>query len=228
MGETAFKRGDKARFLGSETVEILHGPESGSFGDVYMVKGESGAVVTAITPDLSPIKPEDPRRGVLHGVLSSYVAPFRLELALDAAVEALGAMPAVREPKEGDRVRIVAVYRYDSNLDGLQSSMGELVRVDSNDEDLPYFVKLDDGNTWWCYAVESVEPTPEPRPLAAGDRIRILEDEYLGANVAVGDVLKVTGVRRLVFETECPKPWDVGPMCWTFSLSDEGKHWERV
>lgn len=65
------------------------------------------------------------------------------------------------------------------------------------------------------------------KKVGKGDRIRILEDGLLGANVLAGDELEVTGrISPNVFATESPRnPRADG---WWFADSREGEGWERV
>lgn len=60
-----------------------------------------------------------------------------------------------------------------------------------------------------------------------GDKIRITEDNLLGAVVMAGDVLEVTGrISDTVFIVESPRaPWAHG---WWFPDAFEGKGWKRV
>jgi hypothetical protein len=73
-------------------------------------------------------------------------------------------------------------------------------------------------------------PKPEPvaRPLAVGDRIRILKARHYGAAVQVGDVLKVVRPVRADgrFYTEAPRA--VYQDTWVFTTEHEGTGWERV
>jgi hypothetical protein len=66
-----------------------------------------------------------------------------------------------------------------------------------------------------------------PDKVKSGDRIRILEDNLLGARVYEGDVLKVTGRHSGgVFIVESPR--NQGANGWWISDSTEGRGWQRV
>lgn len=66
------------------------------------------------------------------------------------------------------------------------------------------------------------------KPLAVGDRIRILERNHNAARVNVGDILTVQTVDSSgeVFSTNAPRNSLMGS--WYFRSSTEGKGWERV
>ncbi|MFE5159117.1 hypothetical protein ACFRNT_11395 [Streptomyces sp. NPDC056697] len=70
-------------------------------------------------------------------------------------------------------------------------------------------------------------PAEEPKPLAVGDRIRILENVHNGAKVFAGDVLGVEYVGGDVFQTPAARLGTPG-LQWTFEMEDEGTGWERV
>lgn len=63
--------------------------------------------------------------------------------------------------------------------------------------------------------------------MQPGNKIRITEDDLLGARVGAGDVLEVTDrVNDTVFIVESPRaPWASG---WWIPDGREGKGWERV
>lgn len=64
------------------------------------------------------------------------------------------------------------------------------------------------------------------RPLAVGDRIRILRHGLEFATVSVGDILTVECVDIGRFRTNAPGRPSITR--WTFNLSSEGTGWERV
>lgn len=69
----------------------------------------------------------------------------------------------------------------------------------------------------------------KPRPLAVGDRIRILQDGLQFAIVSIGDVLTVSEVDGIAFHVTRPTGV-TGRMrgYWVFALSGEGVGWERA
>lgn len=72
---------------------------------------------------------------------------------------------------------------------------------------------------------EHQDAEPSPRPLAVGDRIRILKDNHQMANVRKGEVLSVTKLTLLSLRVKASKsPHGY----WTFLRSAEGIGWERV
>lgn len=62
------------------------------------------------------------------------------------------------------------------------------------------------------------EAIRENRPLAVGDRVRILIDLFHSANVRKGQVLTVSRVSGNVLTADG----------WYFQLDAEGRGWERV
>lgn len=70
------------------------------------------------------------------------------------------------------------------------------------------------------------ETSAEPRPLAIGDKIRILVDDHQGARVLAGDVLTVNSVHGDKFSTNAPR--STFSLRWNFYLHTEGTGWERV
>lgn len=65
----------------------------------------------------------------------------------------------------------------------------------------------------------------KPRPLAVGDRIRILKGGLSFAEVKVGDVLPVIGVSGESLHAKTSK---LRRGYYVFQLEDEGTGWERV
>ncbi|MBA9050801.1 MULTISPECIES: hypothetical protein [Streptomyces] len=69
-----------------------------------------------------------------------------------------------------------------------------------------------------------------PRPLADGDRIRILRTKLNGARVAAGDVLTVRSADYhgdgTTLTTDAPR--DPLRAVWYFRHTDEGTGWERA
>lgn len=65
-----------------------------------------------------------------------------------------------------------------------------------------------------------------PRPLAVGDKIRILKAGLEFASVKVGDVLTVQTIGPRYLGTNAPG-YSVRDR-WSFTLSGEGTGWERV
>jgi hypothetical protein len=94
------------------------------------------------------------------------------------------------------------------------------------------------GNTWGTLntyakrkyreaadaAIRAVDESakPEPRPLAAGDRIRILRSGLDCSSVTKGDEFIV--VRVFLTSFKVPAPYGH----WTFRLAGEGTGWERA
>jgi hypothetical protein len=75
-------------------------------------------------------------------------------------------------------------------------------------------------------AAEDAAAEEKARPLANGDKIRILRTGLEFASVEVGDILTVMSVGGTSFNTNCPGR-GFGSQ-WSFRLDGEGKGWERV
>jgi hypothetical protein len=76
-------------------------------------------------------------------------------------------------------------------------------------------------------ALEDAADAEKPGPLKTGDRIRILRSGLEFATVTAGDILTVTTVGPLNFNTNAPTERGIHAY-WTFALSGEGKGWERA
>ncbi|MFD0276209.1 hypothetical protein ACFVHB_20210 [Kitasatospora sp. NPDC127111] len=68
--------------------------------------------------------------------------------------------------KVGDRVTVISNNPGDG--EGHIGEVGALERIDADDEELPYKVRLDgDGDTWWCRDIRRVD---EPAEAEAADQ----------------------------------------------------------
>jgi hypothetical protein len=76
-------------------------------------------------------------------------------------------------------------------------------------------------------ALEDAADAEKPGPLKAGDKVRILRSGLEFATVTAGDILTVTTVGPLNFNTNAPTERGIHAY-WTFALSGEGKGWERA
>lgn len=64
-------------------------------------------------------------------------------------------------------------------------------------------------------------------PVEPGDRIRVLQSDWMGARVEEGDVLIVTRrVTEGIFATNSPR--NDAALGWWFGDHHEGTGWERV
>lgn len=76
------------------------------------------------------------------------------------------------------------------------------------------------------------EAIREDRPLAVGDRIRILQRDHMDSRTDVGDLLQVRWVSEFgsTFSTNAPRGILLGSRegRWSFDGSGEGTGWERV